>query len=276
MSFVEFLKKYTTISNKFINDFYKIFDEKAFENDSLFIINHELLVKWLELKSKKKEFVKTLKNSYKINVDYIVKEINKKGSGGKKNKIYMLTTEAAKRYCLMTKSAKGDSVRRYFIEIEKSLYKYQKHIIKSLEDKIKKLENNQKPKIIPKKGIIYVFRALNGDITLHKIGRSIKIKKRMTNHNSSMSNDIELIMIYEADNIIELEKCVKLLMKSGQYRKYKEVYQVDIDIIKKVIKDCDSKLTEINDAISKQNQKKITKGGKTLITKNDRLFMVIP
>jgi len=42
---------------------------------------------------------------------------------------------------------------------------------------------------------------------------------------------------------------------------YKEVYQVDINIIKKVIKDCDSKLVEINDAIIKQTQNKITVDG---------------
>lgn len=58
-------------------------------------------------------------------------------------------------------------------------------------------------------------------------------------------------------------------MKKVQYRKYKEVYQVDINIIKKVIKDCNSKLTEINNEISKQ------KGGKQIISEADRLFLVI-
>jgi hypothetical protein len=62
-------------------------------------------------------------------------------------------------------------------------------------------------------------------------------------------------------------------MKKAQYRKYKEVYQVDLSIIKKVIKDCDSKLVEINNEIIKKNKK----GGnaKKLITEDDKLFIYL-
>jgi phage terminase Nu1 subunit (DNA packaging protein) len=45
-------------------------------------------------------------------------------------------------------------------------------------------------------------------------------------------------------------------MKKSQYRKYKEIYQVDLDIIKEVIEDCDVKLKQINDMIDKKNKKK--------------------
>jgi hypothetical protein len=31
-------------------------------------------------------------------------------------------------------------------------------------------------------------------------------------------------------------------MKKAQYRKYKEIYQVDLDIIKKTIKNCDAEM----------------------------------
>ncbi len=37
----------------------------------------------------------------------------------------------------------------------------------------------------------------------------------------------------------QIEKCIKLQMKKHQYRKYKEVYQINIDILKQVIKKCD-------------------------------------
>ncbi len=231
-----------------------------------------MLIKWLDLKSKK-GFVETIKNSYKKNIDYVIKGTTSTTHCGSNKKIYMLTSDAAKRFCLLTKSPKGEDVRAYFIEIEKALFKFQQFIIKGLEDKIKKLENNQKPKTNPEKGVIYVFRALNTEITLHKIGRTINLKKRLNSHNSGLANDIELILIYEADNIKKLESCAKIMMKKAQYRKYKEVYQVDINIIKKVIKDCDSKLTEINNEISKQKAKQ--KGGKQIITEADRLFLVI-
>jgi len=227
-------------------------------------------MKWLDIKNKK-IFVETINNSYKKNIDYIIHTQNKKGSGGKLKNIYMLTSDAAKRYCLMTKSKKGDDIRHYFIEIEKALFKYQHYIIKGLEDKINKLEVNQKPKINPEKGVIYVFRALNTDLTLYKIGRTTNLKKRLKSHNSSSANDLEVLIIYEAENIIQLEKCVKILMKKAQYRKYKEVYQVDLSIIKRAIKDCDSKLVEINNEIMKKNKK----GGnaKKLISDDDKIFL---
>ena len=60
-----------------------------------------------------------------------------------------------------------------------------------------------------------------------------------------------------------------------QYRKYKEIYEVDLDIIKNVIKDCDVKLKEINDMIDKKNKK--LKGGTIhKITENDKIYILIP
>ena len=63
-------------------------------------------------------------------------------------------------------------------------------------------------------------------------------------------------MTYEADNIEQLESCVKVMMKKVQYRKYKEIYEVDLDIIRNVIKDCDTKLTQINNMIDKKIKRK--------------------
>ena len=116
--------------------------------------------------------------------------------------IIILTPEATKKICLLTKSKVGDDIRQYFIDIEFAFYKFKDHIIDSLNRKIEQLENNQKPKINPKKGIIYIFRALNeNNVTLYKIGKTINSKKRFTSHNSPLANDIEIIMTYEADNI---------------------------------------------------------------------------
>jgi hypothetical protein len=100
---------------------------------------------------------------------------------------------------------------------------------------------------------IYVFRALNiENATLYKIGRTINSKTRFNSHNSPLANDLELIMTYEADNIEQLESCIKVMMKKAQYRKYKEIYEVDLDIIKNAIDDCDGKLSQINNMIDKK------------------------
>jgi len=276
MEFKDFLIKYTTISKNFIEDFHNIIKEDYFENYYDFLIDSEILRKWLQITTNK-EFKETIKKSYKINVDYKV-EKNKKteGSGGHNREVIILTPEATKKICLMTKSKMGNDVRQYFIDLELAFYKYKNYIIDGMAKKINQLENNQKPKINSSKGIIYVFRALNTEnATLYKIGRTISSKQRFNSHNSPLANDLEIIMTYEADNIEQLESCVKIMMKKAQFRKYKEIYQVNLDIIKNVIKDCDVKLKQINDMIDKKNKKQ--KGGSLKqIMDNDKIYLLIP
>jgi phage anti-repressor protein len=274
MNFKEFLLKYTTINPKFIEDFSNIIKEEYIEQYNSFLIDSETLKKWLKIENKR-IFYDTIKNSYRLNIDYKIEKIKtSSGSGGHNKEHITLTPEAAKKICLMTKSKMGNDVRQYFIDIEFAFYKFKNHIIDSLNRKIEQLENNQKPKINTTKGIIYVFRALNDDATLYKIGRTINSKQRFNSHNSPLANDLEVIMIYEADNVKQLESCIKIMMKQAQYRKYKEIYQVDLDIVKDVIKDCDKNLKQINDMIIRNNKKK--GGDKSTVTNNDRLFMLIP
>jgi hypothetical protein len=73
----------------------------------------------------------------------------------------------------------------------------------------------------------------------------------------------------------KLGSSVKTMMKKAQYRKYKEIYEVDLDIIKNVIKDCDVKLNEINNMIDKKNKKQ--KGGEIhKIKSTDKIYLLIP
>jgi hypothetical protein len=90
------------------------------------------------------------------------------------------------------------------------------------------------------------------------------------------TNKQELIKNYETDNIDQVESCVKVLMKKAQYRKYKEIYRVDLDIIKQVIQNCDTEINEINKEIEKKNKKQ--KGGVILnkIDEKEILYLLIP
>ena len=58
-----------------------------------------------------------------------------------------MTPECTKMILQSTRSKKGKEIRKYFIEIERLLYKYKNYIIYGLNEKIVQLENNQKPKI---------------------------------------------------------------------------------------------------------------------------------
>jgi hypothetical protein len=165
-----------------------------------------------------------------------------------------LTPETAKKICLSTHSQKAKDVQQYFIDLELALYKYKNYIIDGMNRKIKQLETNQKPNVNPEKKIIYVFRALNSDTTLYKIGKTINSKSRLLSHNSPLANNLEVIFQYETDNADQVESCIKAQLKNGKYRKYKEIYQVDLDLIKESIQSCDSMISKINKKIHEKEK----------------------
>lgn len=276
MDFETFINKYSFVNSKFVKDFYNIIKEDYIERYNEFLIDSEILRKWLQINIKR-SFNDTIKKSYKKNIDYKIEKVKKsEGSGGHNFEIITLTPEASKKICLSTNSKMGGQVQQYFLDLEVALYKYKNFIIEGMNKKIQQLENNQKPKINSSKKIIYVFRALNTDLTLYKIGKTINSKTRFSKHNSPMANDLEILFQYETENIDQVEKCIKVFMKKAQYRKYKEVYQVDLDIIKKTIKNCDVEINEINKEIERKNKKQ--KGGNIInkIDEKEILYLLIP
>jgi hypothetical protein len=67
MDIREFLKKFSTLNNDFIDDFYNIYDpDSKTYND--FSIDIEIVSKWLN--SKKGKLKETLINTYNKNIDY--------------------------------------------------------------------------------------------------------------------------------------------------------------------------------------------------------------
>jgi phage anti-repressor protein len=150
---INFIKKELNneiiINNKlyeFIDDFFNIINYNNFENN--LSINIDIICKWLNIR--KDTIKKLLKNSYTKNIDYIVERIKKEkgsGSGATTKEKILLTPFCFKKVCQLTKSKKGNEVREYFIKVEKTLFKYKDYIIQGLQEKIKKLENNQKPKV---------------------------------------------------------------------------------------------------------------------------------
>ena len=73
----------------------------------------------------------------------------------------LLTIKCFKLLCMHSKTEKSSEVREYFYGLEE--------LIEGLNDKIKKLENNQK-------GVIYVIQT-GDDKSLYKIGKTKNLKK---------------------------------------------------------------------------------------------------
>ena len=79
----------------------------------------------------------------------------------------------------------------------------------------------------------------------------------------------ELVHEFETDNMHGVEQCIKGLMRVAQYRKYKEVYQVDLEILKEFLKNCDDNINFIKELLNKDLTEKN-------ITNKDKIFMHIP
>ena len=68
ITFAEFLKKYSTIPNQFINDFYGIVKDYR-DLDDLFYISLEDISKWIN--QRKGNIKRTLLKNFSKNVEYV-------------------------------------------------------------------------------------------------------------------------------------------------------------------------------------------------------------
>ena len=232
----DYLKKYSTINNKFIDDFFSLYNVKTSNDD--FVINLENVAKWLNCK--KFTINETIRNTYQINIDYkITKIINQKQTGRPREEI-MITPNCFKRLCMMSRTEKAEEVRSYFIALEDHINKYKGYIIEGLNKKVAKYETELKPTEIQNtSGSIYVLKTTESIEDVYKLGKSKNFKSRLQTHQISHPEKLDIAYVYETDMIDQVESCLKNLLKDKAYRKRKEFYEIDIDILKTLIKTCE-------------------------------------
>lgn len=91
-------------------------------------------------------------------------------------------------------------------------------------------------------------------VGLYKVGKTKRFKNRIKTHNTSHLDNIDIVYIYESDHIDEVEQCLKAVLKSKQYKKRKEFYQIDIDILKELINNCDKMTVKVRQPAKKFKQ----------------------
>jgi phage anti-repressor protein len=254
-----YIKRLTTVPEQFVDELFEFYDSSTIQTD--FVIVLEAVAKWL--KTLKKPLVLTLKRSYRLDVDYIVQKgssSTKKDQRHNNYKTYLLTPDCFKRLALMSKSKNAEMIRTYFIEIESLFIKYRDQTLEGMQADIARLERNQKPKgnFEPHTGYLYIIRTLDEKEGLYKIGRSSKnIIARLRNYNTGKADDIEVLYTYKANDVVGAEGCLKAYLKKYQYRKYKEVYQTDLKMIKEFMVSC----AEVGAKLVQKSTKSSMKGG---------------
>jgi phage anti-repressor protein len=271
INFKDFLKKYSNLSNEFIDDFYNIYNFNEYNNND-FIIDLEIIIKWLDMR--KYDLKKTLERTYMINIDYII-NINKKqinGSGGYNKKNILLTPDCFKRLCMLSKTKKAEEVRTYFLELEKLIHNYKNYIIKGLQSTVNLLENNTKEVSQKIKGVVYILRSPKDIDGIYRFGQTENFKKRLANYNSANSDKMEVLYIFETKDSKQIQDCVIVQIKTLRYKKRKDFYEINLNLLKKIINECASFTLKYKKSIDK-NINKITQsiGGNI----NNNLYLYI-
>lgn len=262
---IRYIKQMSSIPEKFIDELFEFYDYDSLQTDM--IIDLDRVANWFEIK--KSVLIKTLKESYKNNIDYVIRKEanpNKKNSFNNNYKRVLITPDCFKQLAMATRSKKGPTIRMYFIEIENLFIKYRRQTLLGMEQEIGTLERNMKPAKFAREGYIYVIRASETRDSVYKIGRSKDLQARLRSHRSALADDFEVVYIYHTNDIEAIEKCTHLWLKKFQYRKYREVFQINLQIIKEIIQSCGSTGKIVMKLEEKLKTKNKMTGGLYMIT----------
>ena len=102
---------------------------------------------------------------------------------------------------------------------------------------------------------------------------SEEFKTRLGTYNTGNANDIEPLFIIPVNDVISAEKCIKSIIKKFQYRKRKEVYEMDLEVLKELIESC----AEISNKMIKyyEENKKETSAKLGRMINNDKKYYLV-
>ena len=231
----DFLYKFSTLPREFISDFFLITHDNYKESD--LVIDFEIVAKWLGVR--KGHLKRLLQSNFEENYDYVISKQHilrkTRGSGATPYQQIMITPNCFRELCMLSRSQKAKEVRKYFIEMENLIKRYHETIKNEMYKEIGLLKNNQKSKVNIEGGVLYILKAFNTSSTIYKIGKSSNFADRLQDYNSILANNIEPEFVIPVKDITTAENCVKALAKNFRYRKHKEIFELDIDVLKKLL-----------------------------------------
>jgi hypothetical protein len=222
-------------------------------NSDDFIISLDDIYKWVGF-STKGDSKRLLINKFEENKDYkIVKGIfsrSAKNSYGCPVENIFITIDCFKIFCMKADTKQADNIYKYYIKMEKIIFKYieekykeQTNIIQQnkqlLEDKNKLIEQkdieinkikNQKYDEIEKNEYIYVLSTDKHDV--YKIGETKRpVEKRRDDLQTACVDDIQILHICKTSNKKVVELLVHNLLDRYRYNPKREHFQTKLAYI---------------------------------------------
>jgi phage anti-repressor protein len=233
----DFITKRSNISKEFLRDFFNLGGDTY--GDTYKNINFDDVVKWLDVQ--KNHLKRLLINNFDIMDDYTEDKIlvkNNKRGANYVSKI-MLTPDCFKELCMISQTKKAKAVRKYYIIAEGLLRDNFEQLINDLNTELGLVKINIKKPIKIVGGHIYILKAMNTtQKDMYKLGNSDDMKKRLRVYNTGNANNIEPLFIMKVDDIKMVEGCIKNVAREYQYKKNKEVYNIDFKFLQKLCIKC--------------------------------------
>ena len=226
ISLKQFLKTYTAISNKFIDEYYKFYE--MCEND-IFGIDAIKIVKYLGMINLTK-FHERLRDKYILNEDYVIKKTLNKLSKGVQDTFYFVSFDGFEKICMKSKTEKGNQVRDYFIILRKFIDYYKNNFANNINTLAKSNKS------------IYILM-VNKDKQILKPGMAKNIRKRLLSYATGKDKHPDILFIMLVNDPKQVERCVKIFAKTYKFRGNQELYKMNFDMLKSIVFDC-AKLTQ--------------------------------
>lgn len=126
----------------------------------------------------------------------------------------------------------------------------QNRIINDLREHIHMLEDNQRNPNYPKGGGVYAIYNPNISSSLIRIGKSDNIINRLHVYNSGVPIRYKMVYFRNVSNPLEVESCIRKLLRPFQYIQGKDYYRADKKIIRLVFDYCADKDILVDNNIS--------------------------
>jgi hypothetical protein len=249
----EYVKRFTTVPEAFVDELFEMMSESTRQSD--IVIDIDKVARWLNML--KSNIVRTLRRSYIEDVDYTVsKEPHpiKRRYGSNRWSAVRISPACFKELAMRSNSKNSALVRMYLLQVEDAFISYRAQTLEGMRKDVATLLANQKPRQRPTRaGYVYMIRVKDGvslkevsDAEVHvKIGKAMQMQPRLDSYDTGFADKVDVLYQVQTDDMAVVESCVKALCKDKQYRKRKEVYTIDVDVMKSVIDHCAKGAAEV-------------------------------
>lgn len=231
-----YIKLLSTVPETFVDELFDMYGEDTTQTDFVISLTH--VAKWL--RCSKKELIQTVRKSYKHDIDYKILKVPARVPYANNTKEYIVTPDCFKRLCMLSRAKNAELVRTYFIEIESLMIKYRTQLIAGIQQDIKNINKQKKIRtsIVKNQGYTYIIRSSMKRKELYKVGQTKDFHKRLQAYQTGKMEDVEVVFAYKTNDHVAVEKCVKALADKYQVESRKEIYHLNLDMLKEIMTGC--------------------------------------